>query len=279
MNQSAKIEIGVGITVFIGLLILVLGIFWGKGTEWISEKKVYFVQFKDIYGLHKGDPVMARGIQKGKVQKVLLHRDKAHVYFWVHPDIAIHSDYKITVENKELMGGKQLTINPGISNKIVPANELLTGEQGGDPIVLMNDLTKTLIRVDTVLTRLNTVMDVQQIDNVFTNLDKTLNAAHKFIDETRSHLQLTFEHVDHLATQIERDSTLFHTTRVINKLDSTLQHVNLLMHQIKNPASSFGKLTTESTLYDSLLITVQHMDSLVQDIKKNPRRYIHLKIF
>ncbi len=279
MNQSAKVEIGVGITVFIGLLILVLGIFWGKGTDWVSDKKVYFVQFKDIYGLQKGDNVMVRGIQKGKVQKVLLHRDKAQVYFWVYPDITIHSDYHITVENKELMGGKQLAINPGVSDKIMPENTLLTGERGGDPVTLMSDLTKTLTRVDTVLSRLNTVMDVQRIDDVFDNLDETLNSVHEFMSETRSHLKQTFDHANRLATQLERDSTIFHTTRVINKLDSTLLHVNNLMHQIKNPASTLGKLTTESTLYDSLLITVRHMDSLMQDIKKNPKRYIHLEIF
>lgn len=279
MKQNRKIEISVGITVFIGILILVLGIFWGKGTDWLSEKKVYCVEFENIYGLQQGDPVMVRGIQKGKIQKVMLHRNFVHVYFWLDPDIAIRSDYVIYVENKELMGGKQLTINPGIAEKILSQTDVLAGEPGGDPVALIGRLSKTLSSVDTVLSRLDTVMDVQKIDQVFSNLDQTLNRTQKFIQETREHLDLTFDHVDQLASQLEQDSTLSHMGKVIYTLDSTLYQINHVMMQIRDPNSTFGKLTTESVLYDSLLITVQHMDSLVQDIKKNPKRYIHLEIF
>jgi phospholipid/cholesterol/gamma-HCH transport system substrate-binding protein len=48
---------------------------------------------------------------------------------------------------------------------------------------------------------------------------------------------------------------------------------------MQNGNGTVGKLLTDSLLYTDIRRLVQQTDSLMADFKKNPRKYINLKIF
>ena len=47
---------------------------------------------------------------------------------------------------------------------------------------------------------------------------------------------------------------------------------------LNNPDSTLGKLLHDPELYNNLSNTAASMDALLQDIKKNPKRYISIKL-
>ncbi|MDE6381960.1 MAG: hypothetical protein K2L57_03735, partial [Muribaculaceae bacterium] len=49
--------------------------------------------------------------------------------------------------------------------------------------------------------------------------------------------------------------------------------------QLNSQTSTLGKLTNDPELYDRLNKVSADIDSLVLDIKKNPKRYISIKLF
>ena len=49
--------------------------------------------------------------------------------------------------------------------------------------------------------------------------------------------------------------------------------------QLNNQSSTLGQLTGDSELYNRLNNVTANIDSLVLDIKKNPKRYINIKVF
>ena len=51
------------------------------------------------------------------------------------------------------------------------------------------------------------------------------------------------------------------------------------MAQVQNPNGTIGKFLSDSMLYSDLRHTVQQNDSLLADFKKNPKKYINLRIF
>ena len=55
--------------------------------------------------------------------------------------------------------------------------------------------------------------------------------------------------------------------------------VGKALAQMQNGNGTVGKLLTDSLLYTDIRRLVQQTDSLMADFKKNPRKYINLRIF
>jgi phospholipid/cholesterol/gamma-HCH transport system substrate-binding protein len=62
-------------------------------------------------------------------------------------------------------------------------------------------------------------------------------------------------------------------------LDSTNTALRKALAQMQDGNGTIGKLLTDSLLYSDVRRLVQQTDSLMADFKKNPRKYINLRIF
>ena len=70
-------------------------------------------------------------------------------------------------------------------------------------------------------------------------------------------------------------------------LDSTMNNINemsrnllVLSQQLNDPNSSLGLLMNDPSLYHNLNNSAAHIDSLLIDVKRQPKRYIPpIKIF
>ena len=70
------------------------------------------------------------------------------------------------------------------------------------------------------------------------------------------------------------------------QLQATLDSVNAavgslhkLLAQAQNPDGTLGRMMNDPTLYNNLNHTIQSADSLVTDLKTNPKRYVHFSVF
>jgi phospholipid/cholesterol/gamma-HCH transport system substrate-binding protein len=68
-------------------------------------------------------------------------------------------------------------------------------------------------------------------------------------------------------------------TRIAANLDSTSLHANNLVAGIERGEGNAGKLLRDTLLYRDLRGLVTQADSVLADLKKNPRKYINLSIF
>ena len=66
---------------------------------------------------------------------------------------------------------------------------------------------------------------------------------------------------------------------ILTDLQATIANLHDLTEQLNDPNSTVGKLTHDPALYDNINSTVASLDSLFVDIKKNPKRYINIKVF
>jgi phospholipid/cholesterol/gamma-HCH transport system substrate-binding protein len=65
---------------------------------------------------------------------------------------------------------------------------------------------------------------------------------------------------------------------LMNNLQTITTNLQELTNQLNDPNSSIGLLTRDPALYNNLNTTVSSLDSLFIDIKKNPKRYINIKL-
>jgi phospholipid/cholesterol/gamma-HCH transport system substrate-binding protein len=82
------------------------------------------------------------------------------------------------------------------------------------------------------------------------------------------------------------DSTLrsFSTTsqnfaKLATSLDSASRQLNAALAKLNTGEGSAGRLLTDTSLYRDIRNLVGSVDSLMTDFKKNPKKYINLRIF
>jgi len=115
MNEYRRIEIAVGIFVFIGIagmfyMALRLGEVGGLGASGYTVTAA----FDDIGGVRAGADVMIAGVVVGRVDDVRLNKDdQASLTLRIHDDIKITSDAIASIRTKGIIGDRFVRISQG----------------------------------------------------------------------------------------------------------------------------------------------------------------------
>jgi len=179
---KTKLELKVGIFVFLGLIILtafVLSI--GKFRTWAAGYDVNVV-FNFINGVKVGAPVRFAGMDVGEVKKITLAFDpveektKIKLDCWVRKDLMIPSDSTVWVNTLGLLGEKYVEIIPGkdYKNCLAAKQELI----GTDPLAMheVMELAKKIADnvnegVVRILNKEGTIGKLLYDDSVYKELD------------------------------------------------------------------------------------------------------------
>jgi phospholipid/cholesterol/gamma-HCH transport system substrate-binding protein len=156
---KSKLELKVGIFVFIGLVILAsLVLLIGKIETWRSGYRVHFM-FGFINGVKLGAPVRFAGVDVGEVKEMTFIRNpgdnntSVDIDCWVRREIKIPADSEIWVNTLGLLGEKYIEIMPGKDRvKFLAENQRLIGE---DPLP-MQEAGKILKDIGTKIEALAT---------------------------------------------------------------------------------------------------------------------------
>ncbi|MFH1398329.1 MAG: MlaD family protein [Candidatus Omnitrophota bacterium] len=148
---KSKLELKVGIFVFIGIVILVMFVlFIGDFKNVFSTYKINF-SFSFINGVKIGAPVRFAGVDIGDIREVNLvpagegKNALVRLVGWVKQDVKIPADSAVWVNTLGLLGEKYIEIMPGkdLVNFVPYDGELI----GNDPMAMqeVGELTKSVV--------------------------------------------------------------------------------------------------------------------------------------
>lgn len=147
----SKLELKVGIFVFIALIILVTFVlFIGDFKTWASGQRISFI-FNFINGVKVGAPVRFSGVDIGEVKEIKIlfmpaeQKVKVKIVGWVKRDVKVPADSKVWINTLGLLGEKYVEVMPGKDyTRYLAAGESL---EGNDPIAMheIADLAKTVV--------------------------------------------------------------------------------------------------------------------------------------
>lgn len=82
------------------------------------------------------------------------------------------------------------------------------------------------------------------------------------------------------AGQLLSDGQLYQESRVaVQRLTAVSQRLDRVLAQLDNGAGTAGRLLADPTLYRNLNDLINNVNQLVQDFRRNPQRYVTVKIF
>jgi phospholipid/cholesterol/gamma-HCH transport system substrate-binding protein len=307
-KHSTEIKVGVIMTITLAVFVWLFN--YVKGLNILNPIHHYYVVYDDINGLKESNTVFINGYKVGLVDDIkFLNHDagKLVVTISLEQNVTIPKDSRAVLINADIMGTKALRIDRGSSPENLEYGDTLPGEieaglmdQLNEEIVPLKEKTEHLVvTLDSLATVVNDMLDDDfRSDFAKTTRDLQVTMAHlrrmsytldtmmthkdghvqKILAGVRENLDKLDHVMDNLA-QLSDSLTDAEIKETISNLNNTLRGTALLMQRINNGEGSLGKLTTNDSLYLAIQHLTMRLDTLVDKIANNPKKYIRIKLF
>lgn len=300
MKKIFNKEFVIGISVIVAILILIFGIEFLKGINLFRPAHYYIAYYDNVDELTVSSPVLINGYKVGQVREVNFNYTRPGK---VEVVMALDKNLKLpegtcAYIGTTLLSGARIELSMGKGPELLPSgSEIATGVKAGLMSSvqdgLMPAVTGILPKVDSLLYNLNLLVadpalasSIQRLDGITGNLlsttqglNSTMNnqvprLANNTVKITQS-LDTIVGNVGQLSYQL-KNLPLNATVDNVNQLTANLSQFS---KQLNDKNSTLGMLTNDPELYNRLNQVAADIDSLLVDIKKNPKRYIHIKVF
>ena len=296
----------IGLCVIIALLVLVFGINFLKGVNLFKAANYYYASYTNVAGLNLSAPVTINGYKVGLVRDIQYAYDNpGHIKVELSLDKELH----LTRGTKamlvtDMLGTASIELVMGRDPQMLEVGSELIGQTSSG---LMDNVSQDLLpgitamipKIDSLLVALTEVASNPAIGTSLDHLNATLvnlesasgqlNGLMRSMPGIVSDAGVTMGNVKSMSSNlnvISNDLTSVSNTLKGMPLDATMNNVleasrslNEVLANLNNPNSSMGLLLNDRQLYQNLRNASASLDSLLIDVKKNPKRYISLKLF
>lgn len=288
------------------LVILIFGIEFLKGINLFRPANFYMAYYDNVDGLEISAPVKVNGFKVGQVREINFNYEKpgkTEVVLALNKDLHLPEDSEAIISSS-LMGEAYIEINVGHSAQLIPVGGEVKTSQGSGLLAGITDgvmpkVTETLTIVDSLLLNLNTVVADPSLKKSLTNIegmsDNLLAASGGLKTMVNSdvpqlmggangiirNLGGTMLRVDTISGNLALFTDQLNRiplSETIQGLNSTIANLETFSSQLKNQNSTLGLLMNDPELYNRLNNVAASVDSLIVDIKRNPKRYISIKL-
>lgn len=225
-------------------------------------------------------------------------------------------DAVVTVKTRGLVGEKYIDITPGTQFGLFPEVPLQgIAPTGLDEAVLqahsafqrLDRLIETFEKSEGSLSRLindpalynNLAQLAQQLQKVLSSMTEGEGSLAKIIGDPRLYQKMvdfsaqgeeaalkmeqfvtSMQDPDGTLAKLVHDPALYdESLETVRQARLSLAEADALLLAIREGKGTAGKLISEAELHDRLSRTLENLDALVRDMKKNPGRYVKFSLF
>jgi phospholipid/cholesterol/gamma-HCH transport system substrate-binding protein len=285
----------------VGLLLLTAVVLGIGGTIWIARGGLssgypMFARFPWGAGLKQGQPVLLAGVQVGYVHRVELIPDGT-----IAVELQVQSEYRVpagttaTVQANGIFGDQLIALAPVIGRQgyMSEGDTIPTGigSPGVPELLSKGDSIAVNVRALTDEARVQFVAGggVKDMRQTIADLTKLVAQLSTVTSEQSRQLTLTQQSVRRTLSSVDSgkvDSTLKNLQAASAQLEqlarefkATNSQVQGVLDKVSNGNGTASKLLNDPAVYARLDTMLLRVDSLMIDLKKNPKRYINLRIF
>ena len=288
-------EVTVGILVTVAIIVLIVGALWLARGGLRSGYPLYG-RFAWGQSLKQGQPALLAGVNIGYVADVELANDG-----YLDVEIRVNKKYQVPrnaiaeVIPVGIFGDAAVAFKTkGPSTVVFAAGDTVPTK------VAASSIDALIARADTIMMALGKISaaaeaqfvgegginDVRQTVTLMrragTQMQDVIAEQNRNLTSTMNAFRSTAKGMD--SAQVARTlatmrSTAANADSLIQRLSSNTTQIQALLARLERGEGTAGKLLQDTVLYNNLKNLVANADSLMVDFKKNPRKYINLKIF
>ena len=285
-------ELIVGVLGLTALFVIYFLINFFKSIDIFDDTDNYRVEFTNIGELTNSAPVYINGCKVGNVSSIEHNFNESEIVtltLSLNQGLRLPEGSYAQIHNK-LMGGSTICIVMGKGEGTIEPGTTLKGilEAGAMDEVgnMMPQIEAMLPKVDSMLTSLNTIFANPAINNTLNNLETLtaqLNTTSAQLNRLVSNdiptaLDKVIEIEDDLLKVSSQLSEVDYAS-MIATLDASLNNIQQITAALNEGNGTVGMLLNDTALYSKLNETCEAANALLEDLKENPKRYVHFSVF
>ena len=296
-------EIKTALLFIFGISLFFIGFSYLKSNDVFVSDRLFYGVYDNTEGLLNGTPVTINGYEVGSVEnsKLMYPDGKILVTFRVENDFPFSKNSIAQIYESGLIGGKALAIIPAFDDvaKAQSGDTLQTAVAPGlTDLVneklspLQEKIESMIVHADSVLISFKNVMDIERQEALRQSIDQfsettaaltTLtNALSSSVNDSDGALNNTF---DALARASENAAAITDSLQqaplaaTIRMLEHSAINLSDITNKVSAGEGTLGKLVQSDSLVNALNETNVQVQLLLQDMRLNPKRYVHFSLF
>ena len=295
MKNFSK-EIQIALVAIVGVVVLYFGLQFLKGLTVFSTDSNYYVKFKDISGLSASSPVYANGYRVGVVEDIVYDFDgEGDIVAVVGLNKEMRMPKGTTADIvSDLLGNIKLELKLGdrVAGTLAPGDTIIGGQEQGamaKAAEIIPQVQSLLPKLDSILVSVNALLadpaianslhNIDQITGSLTNTSRELNRLSASLNQQMPQMLENADRMLANANNLTRNLNEMNLAATMQKVDNTLRNVEQMTAKLNSNDGTLGLLMRDPELYNNLNATMMHADSLMIDLKRHPKRYVHFSVF
>jgi phospholipid/cholesterol/gamma-HCH transport system substrate-binding protein len=288
-------EVLVGLLLVVTIAVAILGSLWlARGG--LSKGYPLYAKFPWGAGLKQGQPVLLVGVNAGYVDDVELRQDGTLI-----TTLRILNNYRVP------LGSKATVIPNGIFGDmavaVTPERPNPRSHEPGDTIPIgpsVPGIAQITAKADSIARSLNAVTTSLQQEMVasggLSEMRQAIAATNRLINEFAAIANEQSRQLSATMTSLRRtagaldpakvDSTITNirtasanVAEMSANLKATSGKLDLILAKVDSGSGSAARLVNDPAVYNDVRLLLARMDSLLADVKKNPKRYFNVSVF
>ena len=305
MNKELKI----GLLAIVAIIALIFGVNYLKGINILNDSRKFHAIYENIRGLQVGAPVMVKGYKVGMVTDITLlieDRQNLLVTISIEEEFDVSSNTVCKIVNQDLMGTKAISLMLGDASDLLEIEDTLISDIEGtlqsevnaQILPLKNKAEELISSVDSLMIIITAILNkdtrkslqnsFQSLDKTFALMSSTMLKVDNLVNINDNRISQIIQNLESITTNLESGNGEIKTilTNFAMLSDSlakadialTLNNINGITSKINNGEGSIGLLLKDDKVYDNFEKSTRELAALIEDIKKNPSRYVNFSI-
>ena len=316
MKKSFRIkrEYVIGLTVLIVFILFLWGVSFLKSDTFFHKRIEYIGVYSKANGLLVDNQVLINGIRVGKVKELgLMKNNKVYVNVAMLKKIDVPANSSMRIMSSDLLGAKTVEIILGDSKKLAQSgdtletgtNKSLQEEVSMQVLPIKRKAEELLSSFDSLINSMQAILNAKSVENLkssfesiritMNNLEQTSYNVDTLVLTEKSRMKRILENIESISGNLKFNNTKltnvinnFSTisdsvakvqfSKTINKIDKTLGDFELITNKINKGKGSIGLLVNNDSLYKNLSSSSGELSKLLEDMRLNPKRYVHFSL-
>jgi len=296
-------EIKAAFFVLTTILLFIFGFNYLKGSSILDKQKTIYAVYDEVDGLLVGANVMINGLSIGNVTELdfLPNSTKILVTLKVKDKLNFSSKSTASIYETGVLGGLAISITPVFEKEsIIKTGDTLKSNVRPGLTELINrqieplsrQLQSTITSVDSIFTGASNVLnrqtqeEIKESISVLTSAIKAIKNSSIIIEQTLTskNTQINntidnFEKISSNLSNVSDELNSFGLSSLLSNLEVSVDGIGSIVNKLESDNSTIGKLINEDEVYNNLNSSIESLNILINDIKANPKKYVHFSVF
>ena len=293
-------EIKTALLVLSGIFLFIVMINYLKSNDIFVSDRSFYAIYDDVEGVSTGTPVTISGFNVGSVQDIRFYGNNSELLlkFRVENDFEFSTNSIAQIYETGLIGGKALAIIPVEGKNLAVSGDTLQSDIAPGLTELVNDklsplqekIESMVVSADSLLIAVNSVFDTSTKENLTSSIEnfsltiksakQSIDVLEKVIGGNENSLNSIINNMDESLKNFSELSENFdELDLVIENLSKSSANINSITSEIKAGDGLVNKVVYDEGFVKSLDEISSNINLLLEDLRMNPKRYVHFSLF